>query len=73
MKLIFKQDNLVYGLITKRPSRQIKSPYVADVLVLDEKMMENLKIDDDETKVPAEVKSTAKTKITQKKEKNRTD
>jgi DNA-binding sugar fermentation-stimulating protein len=31
--LIFKLDNLIEGSIIKRPSAQIKSPYVADVLI----------------------------------------
>ena len=31
MNLLFKIDNLVEGVITKRPSKYIKTPYVADV------------------------------------------
>ena len=33
--LLLKLDNLIEGTITKRPSKQIKSPYVADVLLQD--------------------------------------
>jgi len=31
--LLLKLDNLIEGTITKRPSKIIKSPYVADIIV----------------------------------------
>jgi DNA-binding sugar fermentation-stimulating protein len=33
--LLLKLDNLIEGIVIKRPSKQIKSPYVADVLLPD--------------------------------------
>lgn len=35
-KLLFKIDNLIEGEIIKRPSKYIKTPYVADVLLINE-------------------------------------
>ena len=35
MSLILKLDNLIEGTIIKRPSKQIKTPYVADILPID--------------------------------------
>jgi len=34
MSLIYKLDNLIEGLVTKRPSLYIKTPYVADIKIL---------------------------------------
>ena len=35
MSLILQLDNLIEGTIIKRPSKQIKTPYVADILPID--------------------------------------
>jgi len=34
-QLLFKVDNLIEGQVVKRPSKYIKTPYVADILCLD--------------------------------------
>jgi DNA-binding sugar fermentation-stimulating protein len=37
--MLKKIDNLIEGLIVKRPSKHIKSPYVADVIIEDEEVL----------------------------------
>jgi len=39
MHLLYKLDNLVEGIIIKRPSKYIKTPYVADVKLLDDNFL----------------------------------
>jgi hypothetical protein len=37
--LVLKLDNLVEGSIVKRPSKLVKSPYVADVIINDTEIL----------------------------------
>ena len=37
--LLLKLDNLIEGTVVKRPSKYIKSPYVADVVVEDQSVL----------------------------------
>ena len=37
--LLFKLENLIEGTVVKRPSKYIKSPYVADVVVEDQSVL----------------------------------
>ena len=39
MQVLIKLDNLIEGQVIKRPSKYIKTPYVADILCNDEEVL----------------------------------